>query len=116
MTTSHTFGSAGTYTVTLGVNDGDGGADSTSQSVSVVDAPEPPPASTSISVSLNRKGNRASISWSGADGSRVRILRNGSQVTRTRNDGFWRDRYYSAGDNYQVCNDAQTVCSEVVAP
>ena len=116
MTASHTFGTAGTYTVTLEVNDGDGGVDSTSQSVSVVDAPEPPPASISISVSLNRKGTRASISWSGADGSRVRILRNGSQVTRTRNDGFWRDRYYISGDSYQVCNDALSVCSEVAAP
>ena len=116
MTASHTFGTAGTYTVTLEVNDGDGGADSTSQFVSVVDAPEPPPASISISVSLNRKGTRASISWSGADGSRVRILRNGSQVTRTRNDGFWRDRYYISGDSYQVCNDALSVCSAVAAP
>lgn len=116
MTASHTFGAAGTYTVTLEVNDGDGGADATSQSVSVVDAPEPPPASISISVSLNRKGTRASISWSGADGSRVRILRNGSQVTRTRNDGFWRDRNYSDGDNYQVCNDALNTCSDVAAP
>jgi len=116
MTASHTFGSAGSYTVTLEVNDGDGGVDSTSQFLSVVDAPEPPPASIAIDVSLNRKGNRASISWSGADGSRVRIFRNGSQVTRTRNDGFWRDRNYLSGDAYQVCNDSVSVCSAEVAP
>ena len=116
ITTNHTFSAAGTYTVSLEVSDGDGGVDMTSQSLSVIEAPEPPPATINISVSLNRKGTRATVSWSGVDSSRVRIDRNGSQVARTRNDGRWRDRNYSDGDTYRVCNDSRTACSVVAAP
>lgn len=113
---SHTFASASLYNVTLTVSDGDGGDASFAATVEVVAAPEPPPAVISADVSLNNKGNRADVSWSGAEGSRVRIYRDGNQVTRTRNDGFWRDRNYRQGFSYKVCEDAGTPCSPEVQP
>jgi len=114
--TSHTFSGAGDYSVALTVSDGDGGSATQQQSVTIADAPEPPAPVIEASVQLNRKGNRATIAWSGADSSRVRIKRNGTQVTRTRNDGSWRDRNYSAGASYVVCNDSQTSCSNPASP
>ncbi|MFT4874965.1 MAG: serine protease [Halioglobus sp.] len=112
-TTSHTFGSEREYTVTLTVNDGDGGVAETGGLVDVGAAPE---SGIDATASLNNKGNRADIRWSGADGSRVRIYRDGGQITRTSNDGFWRDRNYSSGDSYQVCEDGGSPCSAEVAP
>lgn len=114
--TNHTFGAAGDYTVTLTVSDGDGGETEATRDVSVGDAPEPPQSSIDATVSLNNKGNRANISWSGADGSRVRIFRNDEQITRTRNDGFWRDRNYSSGASYTVCEESGSPCSAPVSP
>lgn len=109
---SHTFSSVGGYNVQLTVNDGDGGSATKSQLVTIVAAPEPPPSTIVVNVSINRKGNRAEVSWAGAGGSRVEIYRNNDLLGTTRNDGVWRDRGYSRGDSYKVCETSGSACSD----
>ena len=111
-TINHTFSSANTYSVTLTVTDNEGATDSQSQSVTVTDGSV---ASILMTLGENNRGNKIQVYWSGANGSKVEIYRNGSRVARTRNDGLWNDKNVSSGVayTYQVCEQGSTtVCSD----
>jgi serine protease len=83
---SHTYGSGGTYTVSLTVTADDGATHQRSRSVSVTAAP---PSSLTLSVSGRTDAERHYIThlWSGATGSSVDLYRNGRLVQTTPNDG-----------------------------
>ncbi|WP_218312994.1 S8 family serine peptidase [Alteromonas antoniana] len=54
------------------------------------------------------------LSWSGATGSDVDVVRNGSVVTTTANDGAYTDALNTKGGgvyDYQVCETGTTTCS-----
>jgi len=69
---SHTYGSEGTYSVSLTVTDNDGDSDTVTKSVQVtapVAEPANPPVINSVSVSTRKTGpwNRAEVNWSVSD-------------------------------------------------
>jgi serine protease len=85
---SHTYAADGTYTVTLTVTDDDDATDDASQNVSVDDGSDPPGGFTlTVSAYKVRGVQHADLSWSGAGSTNVDIVRNGTTVTTTANDG-----------------------------
>ncbi len=106
VTTNHTYGGSGTFNVTLTVTDDGGATDNQSQNVTVT-------APSNITLSAQPSGStRVILTWSGANGTRVDIYRNGSFLRRTRNDGSYRDRPGSGTWTYQICEqNSTTVCS-----
>jgi len=117
---SHTFGSSGTYQVKLTVRDDQDATDSRTRSVQVTAPPPPPPPGN---INLNGSGSKvkgtkkATLSWSGATSTNVQIVRDGSSINVTSNDGSYVDssvpkRQKSA--DYQVCESAGSPCSNTI--
>ena len=88
---SHTYGAAGTYTVSLTVTDSAGATNTATKSVTVSAPAQPPPAGAVV---LSARGylrgsyKLVDLTWSGATGSSVDVYKDGVKVTYTQNDGF----------------------------
>ncbi len=112
-----TYLSEGTRTVTLTVTDNGGKTGATSQDVTTTAPPTSGGEFTlEVSTRANKKWNFASLTWSGASGSSVDIVRNGATVATTSNNGSFTDQFpaQSGSFTYQVCNAGTTVCSPEV--
>ena len=112
-TTSHTYASAGTFTVSLTVTDNGGATGSTSRQVTVT-APSGGGISLSA-VGYKVKGlQKADLTWSGAT-TAIDIYRNNVKiVTGTANDGAHTDNINARGSasyTYLVCLTGTTTCS-----
>lgn len=105
------------------MTDNDGDSASTSQQVTVAAAPgpdpDPDPDPGDISLSVNGykvQGRwRTDLSWSGAEGSSVDIIRNGSLLTTVANTGVHTDVTDFRGSGtltYQVCEAGTSNCSD----
>ena len=105
----------------LGFSANQGSSGRTTDNVEAFDlwTSEPPPPPASITLSVSASGGRRpkiNLSWSGASGSRVDLLRNGAALTTTSNDGSYQDRSGSTSDVYQVCETAAGgACSAAVS-
>jgi len=109
---SHTYGSGGTYSVTLTVTDNGGATGNTSQNVTVSDS------SSGITLSVTGykvKGlQKVDLTWSGATSTGVDVFRNGSKVATTTNDGFYTDNIDRRGGGtytFKVCEAGTPTCS-----
>lgn len=111
---SHTYAAAGTYSVTLTVTDDDGATGTTSKNVTVSTTP----GGITLSVKITKVKNvkYADLTWSGAGGTDVKIIKNGGALTTTANDGTYRDGPLpkTGSASYQVCEEGSTTCSEIV--
>ena len=114
---SHTYATAGTYTVTLTVKDDDGAIGTTSQSVTVSTTVSPEPLGL-LSVTARSAGaNRyADLEWTGGSTANVDIYRNTTKVATTLNDGVYTDTApkKTSSATYQVCEAGTNVCSNSV--
>jgi PKD repeat protein len=113
---SRTYGSAGTYPVTLTVTDDDGATNQRSTSVAVTGA------TTASAITLTATGTATtttqtmSLKWKGAQGTTVDIYRNGLFLRNTTNDGSDSNgRTYSGAATYKfkVCEKGSTTCSNL---
>jgi PKD repeat protein len=116
---SHTYTSAGAYTVSLVATDNDN-EDSIahSEQISVDSAPAGDVMMTVDSFSVNRGGRMTlNLSWTGANTTNVLVIRNGTTVSTTPNDGSWRESVKKAAGNtytYQICETNGGDCSDEV--
>ena len=116
---SHTFGSSGTYQVTLTVRDDQDATDSKTRSVQVTAAPPPPAGEIALSGSGRKfKGSKeATLNWDGAGTSNVQIIRDGSSIAVTSNDGAYVDGTVSKrakSATYKVCESGGSACSNTI--
>ncbi len=112
---NHTYGSGGTYTVTLTVTDSIGETDSKSQSVTVQEAGTPPPAGITLSANGYKVRGRIHIdlSWSGSSASSFVVYRNGSVIATTSSSSY-TDNTNQVGSGtftHQVCEAGTSNCS-----
>jgi subtilisin family serine protease len=109
---SHTYASAGTYTVSLTVNDDDGAPASTSQSVTVTAVPA---GITLSATGYKVKGRQhTDLTWSGATGASIDVFRDGTNLGSTANDGAYTDAIGAKGGGsytYRVCQAGTSTCS-----
>lgn len=104
---SHAYAAGGSYTVQLTVTDDGGATGGTSRAVTV----------TGIQLSARGykvKGQaRTDLTWSGAPGTSVDVLRNGTKIITTPNDGAHTDVLGKliGTYRYKVCAAATTNCS-----
>ena len=114
---SHSYGTAGVYTVTL-VATNVSGSDVEAKANHITVTP-PPTGPITLDVRLYKvKGNRAAdLTWEGATGTSVVVWRNGSVLTTTGNDGLHTDAIGGKGGGtytYKVCDAGTATCSPEV--
>ena len=113
-TPSHTYATAGSYTVTLTVTDSAGATGTSSRVVTVTSS------GSSTGIALTAAGykvkgqQRADLSWTGAASTQVDVYRDGVKIATTANDGAHTDHLNRNGNGtyvYAVCEAGSSSCS-----
>lgn len=114
---SHTYGSGGSYNVSLTVTDDDGATGSTSQNITVTSGSNTEGITLSATGYKVRGRQHADLTWSGETSEKVDIYRDGSIIaTRDNNTGSYTDNIGNVGGGsytYKVCEAGTNTCSNV---
>ncbi|MGD2070829.1 MAG: S8 family serine peptidase [Gemmatimonadota bacterium] len=115
-TTSHTYATAGTYSVTLTVTDDDGATGSASQDVKVSE--QAGGGFVLMATGYKEKGAHVvDLSWEGATSTDVDVYRDGASIDTTVNEGAYTDATGNHGKGtyvYRVCEAGTSTCSNEV--
>ncbi|MCH8247453.1 MAG: S8 family serine peptidase [Bacteroidetes bacterium] len=114
VTVSHTYGSDGTYTVTLTVTDNDGADDNASQDVLVSSTGGGGFTLSATGYKAKKGLQKADLEWSGATSTNVDVWRDGTVITTTANDGAYTDNIDKKGRGsytYKLCEAGTSTCS-----
>jgi PKD repeat protein len=109
---TRTYGSAGTYTVTLSVTDNN--LASHSQSGAVVVTAAPVPIVLSVTGRVDATKQYMALTWTNTPGVSVDVYRNGVFLLNTPNDGGYTNSRQLPGSpsyTYKVCQVGSTFCS-----
>jgi subtilisin family serine protease len=118
-TVNHTYATGGTYTVGLTVTDDDGATDGANRDVTVTaGGGSTEPITLSVRAYKLKGAQQAELNWAGAASAQVDVLRNGSVVDTTANDGSYIAITGSKGGGsatYKVCEAGTATCSNEVS-
>ena len=107
---SRSYGTAGTYPVTLTVTDNAGATNQSSQSVTVTK----PAISLTVVGRTDATTQYMTLDWTGTAGATVDVYRNGAFLLNTENDGHYGNSRTFQGPAtyvYKVCQAGSTTCS-----
>lgn len=109
---SHTYSTAGTFSVTLSITDNGGLPANVSHDV--VTSNPPPPSSITLNVTMTKVKSdwTATLTWSGATTTNVDVYRNGAKIKTVANSGSTTDSGKGGTSfTYRVCEAGTSVCS-----
>ena len=113
---AHSYSAGGDKKVTLTVTDNSDASAMVEQTVTVV-APNPGGIALDVSAYKTKGVKYADLSWSGASSTNVDVLKDGTTLGPTMNDGAYTDGPLGKGSGtatYEICETGTNTCSNAV--
>ncbi len=110
----HTYGSSGTYTVSLSVTDNGNAVSTMVKTIQVSEVVTPVIVLTAFVYKLNKVQFATNLSWTGATSAYVDLYRNGVKIVTTENDGSYMDNVGKKSGItyvYRICESGTNTCS-----
>ena len=116
---SKTLSSAGTHVIVAKATDSGGlqGSSQVAITITVLAATSTSQRTLAVRKVVNEDSGRAILTWAGVSGTSVDIYRNGTKLTATSNDGYFKNylTLKSATYSYKVCASGTQTCTNTAS-